>query len=169
MNDNKRGQHEMVGFVLIVVIVVIGLFVFLLFSLKPGAVSENNIATNMLSTIMKTSSSCAFYDERNRDDMRDLFKSCFEDRRCSNTQEMACDTLNESLVSILDEMLVLEPIIDAYELEYTYNSPMGREMMLYHLEGTCNGTVYSSVPQPIRITSDENLEVILRICLASDI
>ena len=167
--SKKKGQHEMVGFVLIVVLVVIGLFAFLLFSLKPGAVLQNDIANNMLTTIMKTSSSCALVYEENPDDMRDLFKSCLENRRCSNTEEMACDVLNDTLNSILDEMLVLEPIIDAYELEYLYSTPMGDERMLHLLEGNCNGTVYGSEPQPIRVSGDENLIVILRICLASDI
>lgn len=107
--------------------------------------------------------------EDNPDDMRDLFKSCLEGRRCANTQEMACDVLDETLTSILDEMLILEPILDAYELEYSHNTPMGSERMLHLLKGTCNGTVYGSEPQPIRVSGDEKLIVVLRICLASDL
>ena len=46
-NLGRRGQQEMVGFVLIVVIVVIGLLVFLLFGFRTPDVEESDIANNI--------------------------------------------------------------------------------------------------------------------------
>ena len=51
---NKRGQQEIVGFVLIVVLVVVGLMVFLIMSLRdsPEAVESLEVE-NMLDALMK--------------------------------------------------------------------------------------------------------------------
>lgn len=162
-----KGQQEMVGFVLIVVIVIVGMFVFLMFSFGQDDVSENVIVNNVLSAIMKTSSDCAMVYEPNYDDMRDLFRSCYEGRRCANTLEMACDTLEESLRSILDEVLVLEPVINAYQLDFSVSDDEGILGIFKLVEGNCTGNIYGSEPVSIRVTGDENLRVSLRVCMES--
>ena len=174
MLRTSRGQQEMVGFILIVVIVVIGLLVFLLFSMRPGEVKENDIANNLLSAILKTSSDCAIVYEPNYDDMRDLFRSCYDydngfGGKCSNTQEDPCYTLETALTSILDEVLVLEPIIEAYQLDFSHSDSVGFENYLHLIKGNCTGNVYGYEPQTIRISSSENLIVTLRICMPADL
>jgi hypothetical protein len=165
----KKGQQEMVGFVIIVVLVVIGLFVFLIFSLRPGELSQSDIANNVLSSIMKTTSDCALVYEPNYDDMRDLFRSCHEGRECANTLVSACDTLERDLESILDEMLILSPYVDAYQLDFSHEDDVGVSQVFRILKGGCNGTVYGSEPHSIRLNADEHLLVQLRICLGTDV
>lgn len=167
---SKRGQQEMVGFVLIVVIVLVGMIVFLIFNLRQNNLVESDIANNILSSIMKTSSSCAIVYEPNYDDMRDLFRSCYDGRRCSNSNEMACDVLERSLEEMLDEVVALEPIISAYQLDFLHNNAEGAEGIIHLVKGNsqCSGTVYGSEPHSIRISSDQSLLVLLKICVASD-
>jgi len=163
----RKGQQEMVGFVLIVVIVIVGLLVFLVFALKQDDVSENDIANNVLSAIMATSSDCAIVYEPNYDDMRDLFRSCYDGRRCANTMEMACDTLEESLVSILDEVLMMESVINAYQLDFEVSDSDGKFEFFKLINGSCTGSIYGSEPVPIKISGDEELIVSLKICMES--
>ncbi|MBU0471534.1 MAG: hypothetical protein KKF65_02845 [Nanoarchaeota archaeon] len=165
---NKKAQQEMVGFVLIVLIVIIGLLVFLIYSVKQHNIPENDIANNILSSIMKTTTSCAIVYEPDFDDIRDLFKSCYDSRRCSNTMEMACDTLEKSLTEMLDEVLVLEPTIQAYQLDFYESDSEGTLNRLHLVKGECNGTLYGSEPNSIRISGDEELIVTLRICVFSN-
>lgn len=165
-----RGQQEMVGFVLIVVIVVIGMMVFLMFAFKQDDVQENDIANNVLSAIMKTSSDCAMVYEPNYDDMRDLFRSCYDSQLlvgevCANNKRDPCNVLEESLKSILDEVLVLEPVINAYQLDFSVSDDDGRLGIFKLVEGNCTGSIYGSEPIPIRISGNENLIVSLRICM----
>jgi len=67
----RKGQQEMVGFVLIVIIVIVGILVFLVFTLRQDEVSENDIVNNVLSAILKTTSSCSIGSERNYNDMNE--------------------------------------------------------------------------------------------------
>lgn len=159
----------MVGFVLIVVIVVIGLLVFLLFGFRQPDVEESDIANNILSSILRTSSSCAIKSEPNFDDMRDLFKSCYNQRRCGNSQELACDVLEDTLEEMLDEIMILEPILTAYQFNFDHENPEGVESQFKLIKGECNGTVYGSEPVPIRIASEEFLIINLRICVDSSL
>jgi len=163
----RRAQQEMVGFVLIVVIVIVGLVVFMLFGLTQNNTAESDIANNILSSMMKTTSSCAIVYEPNFDDMRDLFRSCYDNRRCANNQRMACDVLEESLETMLDEVMLLEPIISAYQIDFAHSDSVGTEGIIHLVKGStqCNGTVYGSEPHSIRISSDENLLVMLKICV----
>ena len=164
----------MVGFVLIVVIVIIALVVFLVFNLRQTTVVENDIANNILSSIMKTTTSCALVYEPNYEDMRDLFRSCYEAetggrQTCGNTGADICEVLEESIEGMLDEVMLLEPIISAYQLDFMHVDSVGTEGIIHLVKGDtqCQGTVYGSEPHSIRISSDQSLLVVLKICVDS--
>ena len=163
--ENKKAQQEMVGFVLIVLIVIIGLLVFLIYAIKQNDVRENDIANNILSSILRTTTECALVYEPDYDDVRDLFRSCYDSRRCGNSMRMACDVLEDSLVEMLDEVLILEPTISAYQLDYMHSDSVGDESLMHLVRGDCNGTVFGSEPHSIRISSEEDLIVMLKICM----
>ena len=58
--DKKRAQQEIVGFVLIVVIVMIGLMVFLVISIRTeNEVTNSAEVDNILSSIMRHTTNCA--------------------------------------------------------------------------------------------------------------
>ena len=57
----------------------------------------------------------------------------------------------------------------AYELDFTEEDSVGPPIEHLHLiKGGCNGTVFSSEPASIRISSDINLYIILNICMHSN-
>jgi hypothetical protein len=167
----KKGQQEMVGFVLIVVIVIIGVFIFLIFSMGQNKIKETDIANNILYSLLRTTVDCSLVDTSKGNvkflDMRELFKISYEDKMCSNNQRLAFDVLNETLTEILDEILVLEPTISAYQLDFIHSDAQGTINLLRILKGSCNGTIYGSSPHPISITSasKDKLEISLTICL----
>ena len=54
-----KGQQEIVGFVLIVVLVVVGLMVFLIISLKDSPVDDDSVVVvNILDAVMKHTTDC---------------------------------------------------------------------------------------------------------------
>jgi hypothetical protein len=57
---NNKAQQEIVGFVLIVVLVMIGLMIFLVISLRTSPESGESLeVSNMLNAIMKSTTKCA--------------------------------------------------------------------------------------------------------------
>lgn len=167
--NRKKSQQEMVGFVLIVVIVIIGLLVLMIFVLNQQKVPERVMVNNILSSVMRTSTSCALVYEPRYETVRDLFRACYDIKRCTNTNEMACDVLERTIKEMLDEVLVLDSYITAYELDFYHSDLVGEQELIHILKGSCNqGNVYGSEPQQIRITRDENLVVYLKVCVLPD-
>ena len=81
----NNGQQEMVGFVLIVAIVMVGLMVFLVISLKNSDTEINSVEVDhLLNAILKHTTTCAIDFEPNYDDLEDLFKSCHKGDLCKN-------------------------------------------------------------------------------------
>jgi hypothetical protein len=164
----KRAQQEMVGFVLIVVIVIIALFVFLVINAGQKDILEadegaQNLADNMLSSIMKTTTGCAPVYEPDYDSVKDLFKSAFLNKRCNNLGVMADDYLNETIHDILSVAYSTEATLTAYELDYSVKDEVGQELRLRVSGGVCEGVLYGSHPVVLKSGSD-SLVVTLRIC-----
>jgi len=85
--DRKVGQQEIVGFVLIVVLVVVGLMVFLIISLRDSPVDDDSVVVvNILDAVMKHTTECAVVYEPDYDNFEDLFKSCYN---CSGSVSAA--------------------------------------------------------------------------------
>jgi len=109
MVSRDRGQQEIVGFVLIVVLVVVGLMVFLVISMRGGDDALESVkVSNILDIVMRTTSECAIVYEPDYDTFEDLFKSCYGGKICSNLGREACDYLNESLAGVVDGMMMTE-------------------------------------------------------------
>ncbi len=165
---SKRAQQEMVGFVLIVVIVIVALFVFLIISIGQKDIMEadegvQNLADNMLSAIMKTTTECAPVYEPDYDTIKDLFKSAFLNKRCNNLGAMADDYLNETIVSILEAAYSTEATLTAYELDYSVKDEVGQELRLRVSGGSCEGVLYGSHPVILK-SGQESLVITLKIC-----
>ena len=142
---NKAGQNEMVGFVLIVVLVIIGLMVFLIVSLRSqDEVQESVAVTNMLNSIMAATTDCAIPAEPYYYDFEELLKGCYENEKCSNLDKMACDYLNESLKEVVDSLLLSEATVSAYQIDLLTKDESGEQGILRVIEGNCTGTVSSA-------------------------
>ena len=157
---NKYGQQEIVGFVLIVVLVMVALMVFLIIAVKDSVESNDNAeVSNILSVVMKTTTECAIVYEPDYDTFEDLFKSCNDDRRCSNLDVLACDYLNDSLQDVVSSMLSSDGMVDGWEIDFSEREGAG---ILRWSEGNCSGE-YSGAQRSIDYGSIR-LVVSMRIC-----
>ncbi len=160
MKKEKKGQQEIVGFVLIVVLVVVGLMVFLVISLRSSAVDEDSIVVgNVLDALMKYTTECAIVYEPDYDNFEDLFKSCYLGDRCKNLGVSACYYLNESLSSVLGDLMESDASVGFYELDFFVNDGEG---LLKISEGNCIGDV--SAAQRKIVSGSESLVIRMKVC-----
>jgi len=116
----NKAQQEMVGFVLIVVLVIVGLMVFLMISLRTNdEVGDDLRVANFLDVLLRHTTECAVGYESNYYNFQELLKSCYKDERCVNLGDIStCDYLNESLANVTKAMIDSEASIGHYEIEY---------------------------------------------------
>ncbi len=114
-----KGQQEIVGFVLIVVMVMIAMMVFLIISVRDSGEGVSSAGvSNMLDVLLKTTSECAIVYEPDYDDLEDLAKSCFKGDSCVNLDRSACDYLNESLQDIVSSMVRSDASIVGWSVDF---------------------------------------------------
>tara|TARA_Y100000310_G_C20540296_1_gene742937 strand:+ start:93 stop:623 length:531 start_codon:yes stop_codon:yes gene_type:complete len=122
---NKKAQHEIVGFVLIIIIVSIIGLIFLSFMIGRGEpiTQESVKISNLLSASMYYTSDCAINYVPNYKNGQDLIKECFENSLgvCLN-QEKVCDSLNSTMKKMIEDSLDvdLDKPNKAYELLIYY-------------------------------------------------
>jgi len=154
-----KGQQEIVGFVLIVVLVMVALMVFLIISVRDDGEEESSVeVSNMLDVLMKTTSDCAIVYEPDYDDFEDLFKSCSKGDSCSNLERSAYDYLNESLRDVVSSMVASDASIGAWSVDFF----VGDEKILEWDEGNCS-EVASGAQRSI-VSGGSRLIVRMRIC-----
>ena len=159
MKTNKA-QQEIVGFVLIVVLVVVGLMIFLVISLKDSPVNEDSVVvSNVIDAIMRHTTECAIVYEPDYDNFEDLFKSCYLGDRCKNLGMSACDYLNESLSDVLSAMMASDASVGFYELDFFVGEGDG---LLRISNGNCSGSV--SAAQRKIISGSDGLFIRIKIC-----
>lgn len=145
---NKRGQHEIIGFILIVVIVVIiGLFLLVFYIRKPVAEQKSLDVENFLQASMKYTTGCYLSIEPLN--IEDLIKSCYKNERCLN-EEMACSALEDDLRGILHESWLIssDKPVNSYSLIVYYEESSlseteektEKEEILVIQEGNCTGS-----------------------------
>ena len=136
---NKKAQHEIVGFILIVVIVVvIGLFL-LVFYLRQEPVEYKSLnVQNFLKSSMLYTTECIVSIEPL--DMQELMKNCRSNRKCLNNK-MACDVLNKTLSELVHESWLVssDKPVKAYFLKVYYEEDEEKEEILDLREGNCTG------------------------------
>jgi hypothetical protein len=156
----RRGQQEIVGFVLIVVLVVIALMVFLIISVRDsgGEVSSVGVS-NMLDVIMRKTTECAITYVPNYDSVEDLFKSCFKGDYCNNLNSSACDYLNESFGEIVSSVILSDASVNAWSVDFFEKDGGG---VLKWGEGNCSGT-YSGAQRSV-VSGGTSLVIRMKIC-----
>jgi hypothetical protein len=157
----------MVGFILIVVLVMIGLMVFLVISLRTSdEVADSLEVENMLSAIMSHTTECAIPSVPYYDTFEDLFKSCYENDDCAGGVGSACEYLNETLREMLEDLMDTEATVGAYQFDISVADEVGLEGMLRIIEGECTGIVLGA--QRKISAGAEDLIIRLKICRTSD-
>lgn len=159
----KRGQQEIVGFVLIVVIVMIAMMVFLIISVRDSGEEVSSVGvSNMLDVLMRMTSDCAIVYEPDYDDFEDLFKSCYKGDSCINLDKSACDYLNESLRDIVSSVVRSDASIEGWSIDFSEKDDEGIRG-IFRLEGG-NCTNVASGAQRNVISGGDLLIVRMRIC-----
>ena len=139
-NRNKRAQHEIVGFILIVIIVVIiGLFMLVIYLRQPAPSYKSLDVQNFLEASMLYTTGCVTSIEPVN--MQDLIKSCKNNRKCLNN-EMACKVLEKEFEELVHESWLVseEGAVKAYFLRIYYEEDEIKEELLELQEGNCTGT-----------------------------
>ena len=127
----KKSQHEIVGFVLIIIIVsVIGL-IFLSFSIGRGERVEKTSVelSDFLQASLYYTTECG--ENGNYKDLQGLIKSCYKEDDCFGSVD-ACDVLNKTLSKLVRESFQVSDVSKnkAYELRIYYNVRKGTEVPL---------------------------------------
>ena len=104
MIRNKKGQEEMIGFALIIILVSVILLVFLAFSLnKPKTEIESYEVNSFLQATLQYTTNCqTSLGNKKFNTLQDLVFECDLKNKCSN-EEDTCKILNETLTDLLDE------------------------------------------------------------------
>jgi len=157
----NKAQQEMVGFVLIVVLVVVGLMVYLTISLRSSPENDKSLeVASMLDAIMKQTTGCAIVYVPDYDNFEYLFESAHRGDRCINLNKPAIDYLNETLRDVLSSMVESEASVVGYELQFFEEEGEG----ILHIEqGNCTrGTIKSAMRS--LVSGSQDIVIVLKTC-----
>jgi len=97
---NKKGQEEMVGFVLIVVIVTIAVLVLLIFSMRrPSGLEASQEVENFIQASTYFTTDCKLAG--NDLSLKKLIVACQNTERCSNDKD-ACESLKFNMNNLIE-------------------------------------------------------------------
>ncbi|MCK4997022.1 hypothetical protein KAS08_01845 [Candidatus Pacearchaeota archaeon] len=161
---NKKAQQEIVGFVLIVVVVMVGLMIYLTMSLRSSPENEGSLeVANALDALMKQTTECAVVYVPNYDTFEDLFKSAYKGESCTNLNKPAREYLEEASREVLTDMMASESSVMAYELQFAEKNSEGAiQGLLMFTEGNCTGNVNSAMRT--LSSGSERLLITLKTC-----
>jgi hypothetical protein len=173
---NNRGQHEIVGFVLIVLIVSIVGVIFLSISLgNPEPDKQNSIEiSNLLGAIMHHTTKCAINFIPEYKNVQDLIRECYKDKsgnlkECVNGEKV-CNNLKIELKDILDKSLDvgIDGINKGYNINIYFNSDdNNNELILNFYEGNfnnCSSIVGGGHSIPVSSFGFGIIETELKVC-----
>lgn len=160
----KRGQQELVGFVLIVILVVVALMIFLVISLKKPIISvESKSTESMLSVVMAFTTDCVV-SAPYRETMRELVEGCYKREKCANMDKMACDYLNESLTSIMNDLQQTDLTISSFRIfGYWENEQKTERSDIFMVGKKCINGALRGDTSPIYVNSGQ-INVVLELC-----
>ena len=157
----KKGQEEIIGFVLIIVLVAIIALVFLAINLRraPEKLPSTELES-FLQASMRYGTDC-FSSPEIRYNLKDLIVACDNREKCMNDAD-ACDVLNKTLMQILKENW--NPGAENPNKYYgfkAYNQETNRTIASLK-EGVCTGTMtFSDISIP---SLSGDLKAELEIC-----
>ncbi|MEK6871508.1 MAG: hypothetical protein AABX16_01250 [Nanoarchaeota archaeon] len=175
--QSKQGQHEIAGFVIIVLIVSVIGVIFLSLSFGNQNIEESSSPeiSRLLGSSMYVTSSCAINYIPHYRDMQDLVKECHKDtggnsRNCLNGRN-ACVVLEEELQTIIEKGLEINEgaVNKAYTLTIYSSSEKsgGGDEILSFAAGTfsnCTRIIGGNHPIAVDSFSGEILDTRLLVC-----
>jgi len=159
---NIKGQEEIVGFIVIVVIVmIIGMVVLGISLRKTTTVETSKKYDNYLSAMMGYTTDCTSSNGIKEYNVEEILKECLNKRTCSDGKE-SCEVLNKTISEMLraTNPISEESITSSYKFRAMYimntTENTGEEIMTIEV-GECKGISQgtskstSSIPGIIRI------------------
>ncbi len=134
----KKAQHEIMGFILIVVIVVvIGLFLLVFYLRQPSVVSKSENVENFLHSSMLYTTPC--YLSLEPLSLQEVIKSCYREDRCVSG-ERACEVLENTFSELVQEswMVSSQRPVNSYSIIIYYEEETKEEILTLK-EGNCTG------------------------------
>lgn len=119
---NKKAQHEIVGFVLIVLIVSVIGIIFLALAIGRGDNRQTSVEiSNLLQASMYYTTDCAVNFIPQYREGQDLIKECYKDssQKCLNGK-LICNSLKDNFKKIIDNGLRVSP--DSQDKAYTFKA-----------------------------------------------
>lgn len=159
----SRSQEEMVGFILIILLVVVIGVVFMGYSLRHKQEPLQNVeVSSLINTMLEYTTNCTFYGIEYMD-LRDLFKSCYNQERCSNTEQDSCTYLEQLTKDMLDKSVDTEnKPISAYEFRANFIGEAKNSTILSLTKGVCNKNITLASQQ---IAAEQgNILISLKFC-----
>lgn len=128
----KKGQEEMVGFVLIIVLVSIIVLIFLAISMrKPVEMQKNKEIENFLYSSLLYTSDC-YESPEIIDNLKGLIKACSDNKQCMDERE-ACAVLEETVKEVIGNSWVIGE--NSVEKAYVFRVYDEKNDILYLTEG----------------------------------
>lgn len=150
---NKKGQEEITGFVLIVVLVAIVLVVFLGIALRSNKTTtlESRDIDQFLESAMQYTTECALNYETDYVKMSGLIRECYDnpEKDCQSGKK-ACDVLNETIGGMLraswptGKDRPLKGLIFESNYEQNTSSGMIVRKIIIASSGNCSQTIKGS-------------------------
>ncbi|MEK6850355.1 MAG: hypothetical protein AABX85_02145 [Nanoarchaeota archaeon] len=147
----KKGQEEIVGFVVVVVLVSIIAIIFLGISLRNDSVQvkESKDIRRFVDSALLYTSDCAFGYEPNYASLKDLIADCYRDseKSCLDNRSV-CVALNDTLKAMLDTSWNVGPDanVKGYEFKafYSVNASDVDAVKIINIDrGNCSSETYT--------------------------
>jgi hypothetical protein len=171
---DKKAQHETLGFILIIIMVMVAGLILLGLSLtKPAKIGQSSKVSHFLESSMHHTSSCQGASSlTDFEDVQELIKSCYKNQICVNNGNNSCFVLNNTLKTLLATLQTDESAaMKGYELSIYY-SPDNEsiESLLYLTERFENCSSKYGASKKIYVSTGVNSLIIntnLNICQGS--
>jgi len=169
----KLAQHEMVGFVLIVLIVtVIGIvFLSIMFGQNDAKKISSAEVSNLLSAAMYFTTDCSISYSPEYENIRDLISECYEDPQedCQDGRKV-CDILEPILEDLIDTSLDVSDDTPnrAYEFKIYHpgDDETSSEVIIQNTRGNfnnCSAIVGGNEQVNVR-SSSKDIQIDLMVC-----
>lgn len=165
---NKRGQEEIVGFVMIMIIVAIVMLVFLgiLIRSDTPTLKESSDIYQFLESTMEYTTECEVRFVEDYSSLGELFEECYSGTGCLSGGN-ACDVLNVTISEIFDSSWNVDPegLVKGYIFTSFYSANLTRSSSEDEIislnkgvcEGSRRGATYTAPAFPGRIVSSLTL------------
>lgn len=162
---NKKGQQEMVGFVVIVVLVIVISLILLIIYMKKPVQKENVEAENLLATTMSFTSECVI-NPPTYETVEDLIKTCAVNtgQGCKNGDN-PCEYLTRLEKDILSSAKKTDAMMNAYQLDI---SVQNKPVIPRIFEGNCSTTDRTLGSQRLIKIGDSQISIRMALCYARE-